>query len=263
MAARKNRNRQRRRRGRFGFLYKLLSFLVIFAAILAGCVVFFRVNEVVVTGNSRYSTQEVIAASGIELGDNLFLVNRPQTAQSILRQLPYVENAVPVHRLPDKVELHITECVPVATFRFEGSWWLLDSRGKLLEQGEKAITGNLPEVRGLHPVGPTVGEWLKVDILEQLRLEGLQKLLTALDSRGMAGNVTEFIDLSAANVIRFGYGEELTVAVPMEGDFALRVYSLQQTLETFAQQGETVTGTLELTYGDTQARLLTERWLPS
>ena len=108
-----------------------------------------------------------------------------------------------------------------------------------------------------------MGEWLKVDILEQLRLEGLQKLLTALDSRGMAGNVTEFIDLSAANVIRFGYGEELTVAVPMEGDFALRVYSLQQTLETFAQQGETVTGTLELTYGDTQARLLTERWLPS
>ena len=53
------------------------------------------------------------------------------------------------------------------------------------------------------------------------------------------------------------------MAVPMEGDFALRVYSLQQTLETFAQQGETVTGTLELTYGDTQARLLTERWLPS
>ena len=75
MAARKNRNRQRRRRGRFGFLYKLLSFLVIFAAILVGCVVFFRVNEVIVTGNSRYSDQEVIAASGVELGDNLFLVN--------------------------------------------------------------------------------------------------------------------------------------------------------------------------------------------
>ena len=79
----------------------------------------------------------------------------------------------------------------------------------------------------------------------------------------MAQGVTDFIDLSASNVIRFGYGEELTVAVPMEGNFDLRVYSLQQTLETFAQQGETVAGTLELTYGDAQARLLTERWLPS
>ena len=263
MAARNTQKRHRRRRGRFGFLYKLLSFLVIFAAILMGCVAFFRVNQVVVTGNSRYSAQEVIAASGVELGDNLFLVNRPQTAQSILRKLPYVENAVPVHRLPDTVELHITECTPAAALRFEGSWWLLDARGKLLEQGEKSITEGLPEVRGLHPVEPGVGEWLKVDITEQTKLDGLRYLLTALDGRGMAQGVTDFIDLSASNVIRFGYGEELTVAVPMEGNFDLRVYSLQQTLETFAQQGETVAGTLELTYGDAQARLLTERWLPS
>lgn len=263
MAARRDRNRRRRRRGRFGFLYKLLSVLVIFTAILVGCVVFFRVNQVVVSGNERYSTQEIIAASEVELGDNLFLVNRPQTARRILKQLPYVENAVPVHRLPDTVELHITECTPAAVLRFEGSWWLLDHRGKLLEQGGKSLAGDLPEVRGLSPLEPAAGEWLEVDIAEQTRLEGLQQLLTALDARGMAGGVTGFIDLSASNVIRFGYGEGLTVAVPMEGDFDLRVYSLQRTLETFAQRGETVTGTLELTYGDSEARLLTEQWLPS
>lgn len=263
MAARKDRNRRRRRRGRFGFLYKLLSFLIIFAAILAGCVAFFRVNQVVVTGNSRYSAQEVIAASGVELGDNLFLVNRPQTAQRILSQLPYVENAVPVHRLPDTVELHITECVPAAAVRSEGSWWLMDARGKLLEQGTKSIAGTLPEVLGLHPLDPAVGEWTAVDITEQTRLEGLRQLLTALNARGMAGSVTDFIDVSASNVIYFGYGEELTVAVPMEGDFDLRVFSFQRVLETFAQRGETVTGTLDLTYGDSEARLLTERWLPS
>jgi len=263
MAARRNRERRRRRRGRFGFLYKLLSFLVIFAAILVGCVVFFRVNEVVVTGNSRYTAQEVIQASGVELGDNLFLVNRPQTAQRILRKLPYVENAVPVHRLPDTVELHITECVPAAALRYEGSWWLLDARGKLLEQGDKSIAAGLPEVLGLHPLEPAVGEWLKVDVAEQTRLEGLQGLLTALNDRDMAGEVTGFIDLSANSVIRFGYGEELTVEVPVEGDFALRVYSLQQTLETFAQRGEAVYGTLELTYGDSKAYLLPDQWLPS
>ncbi len=265
MAARKDRNRRRRRRrrGRFGFLYKLLSFLIIFAAILAGCVAFFRVNQVVVSGNSRYSAQEVIAASGVELGDNLFLVNRPQTAQSILRALPYVENAVPVHRLPDTVELHITECVPAAAVRSGGSWWLMDARGKLLEQGTKSIVGMLPEVRGLHPVEPAVGEWTEVDIGEQTRLEGLGQLLTALNTRGMAENVTDFIDVSASNVIYFGYGAELTVAVPMAGDFDLRVFSLQRVLETFAQRGESVTGTLDLTYGDSEARLLTERWLPA
>lgn len=44
MAARRNRRGRRRNRGRFSALYKLLSVLIIFAAILMGCVVFFRVS---------------------------------------------------------------------------------------------------------------------------------------------------------------------------------------------------------------------------
>ena len=83
MARRKNRDRHRRRGGRFGGLYKLLSLLVILLAIGAGCVAFFRVNEVVVVGNSRYTAQEIAAASGVEKGDNLFLINRPQTIVNI------------------------------------------------------------------------------------------------------------------------------------------------------------------------------------
>ena len=83
MAARKNRNRQRRRRrGRFGVLYKLLCFLLIFSALVAGCVVFFRVDQVTVTGSDRYTAQEIIAASGVEQGDNLFLINKPQVVRA-------------------------------------------------------------------------------------------------------------------------------------------------------------------------------------
>ena len=262
MAARKNRNRQRRRRGRFGFLYKLLSFLIVFTAVLAGCVVFFRVNQITVTGNSRYSVQEIIEASGVEVGDNLFLVNRPQTAQRILGTLPYVENAVPVHRLPDTVELNITECTVAAALRCGGDWWLMDPRGKLLEQGDESLAQGCPEVRGIHPQEPVAGGWISVEIGEQDKLEGLEKLLTALKNRGLVEGVTEFIDLSASNVIYFGYGENLTVAVPMTGDFDLRAFSLKRVLETFEQRGEVVSGTLDLTYGDSKARLLTERWLP-
>ncbi|MCI9263739.1 MAG: FtsQ-type POTRA domain-containing protein [Oscillospiraceae bacterium] len=265
MAARKNRNRQRRRRGRFGFLYKLLSFLIVFAAVLAGCVVFFRVNQVVVEGNSRYTVQEIIDASGVEVGDNLFLVNRPQTAQNILGALPYVENAIPVHRLPDTVELHITECTPAATLECGGSWWLIDPRGKLLEQlGDNAVNEvwGYPNVIGLHPLEPKAGEWISVEIGEQDKLEGLRQLLTALRDRGLVGGVTGFIDLSASNVIHFGYGESLTVAVPAAGDFDLRAFSLKRVLETFEQRGEVISGTLDLTYGDGEARLLTERWMP-
>lgn len=263
MAARRRHDqRRRRRRGRFSFLYKLLSVLLIFAAILVGSIAFFRVNHIEVVGNSRYSAQAVIDASGVELGDNLFLVNRPQTASAIMRALPYVETATPVHHLPDTVELRITECVSVAALRVEGAWWLIDARGKLLERGEKETAQGLPVVSGLQLTDPAVGSRMTVALEEEVKLEGLKQLLSALSKRNMIQGVTEFIDLSSSNAIYFGYGEDLTVEVPMSGDFDLRIFSLQRVLETFSERGERVTGTLDLTYGDDRARLLTDRWLP-
>lgn len=262
MAARKKRDRHRRRRGRFGFLYKLLSFLVIFAAILIGCVAFFRVNQVTVSGNSRYTAEEIVAASGVELGDNLFLISKPQTAQSIIKRLPYVENVSPILRLPDTLELRVTETAAVAAVQAEGQWWLLDARGKVLEVGETAMAQGLPQVNGLTPIAPALGVRMAVEAQEQTKLESLRGLLTALAGQGLTGGLTEFIDLTQAGTIHFGYNGLLTVAVPMTGDFAETAFRLQRTLEYFQQQGEVVTGTLDLTYTGKRARLLTSRWMP-
>ena len=66
MARRRKSNR--RRRGSFGFLYKLLSVLVICGAIVAAMTLFFRVDTVVITGQQRYTEEEIREASGIAEG---------------------------------------------------------------------------------------------------------------------------------------------------------------------------------------------------
>ena len=265
MAARRQRNRQRRRRGRFGFLYKLLSFLIVFAAILVGCVVFFRVNKVEVVGNNRYSVEEVIAASGVEIGENLFLVSRPRTNSSLIQRLPYIQKVAMVRRLPDTIEFQITESAAAAVVEAEDIQWVIDPRGKLLEvlePSENVFAEGLPRVLGLTPMAPTVGTMMSASVEEQTRLEVLRGLLSALNDRGMTGELSEFIDLRAANVVYFGYGGELTVVVPMEEDQSWYAFALQRVLEKLHQQGERVTGTLYLTYGEERASLLPERWLP-
>ena len=68
MARQRRHSRPSRRRGRFGGLYKALSVLMITAAIIVACVVFFRVNAIQVEGNVRYTPEEIIDASGIEWG---------------------------------------------------------------------------------------------------------------------------------------------------------------------------------------------------
>ena len=72
--ARRRRNNRRRRRGSFAPFYKLLCLVVIVAAIVVALSLFFKVEHIAVDGNSRYTNVEVVNASGVKQGDNLFLM---------------------------------------------------------------------------------------------------------------------------------------------------------------------------------------------
>ena len=153
MAARRSNKRKRRNRGRFGILYQFLSLVIILVVIAAGCVVFFRVDEVTVDGESKYTAEEIIAASGIEQGDNLFLISPVQTGRKIASVLPYVDNVNVRRALPDGVVITVTECMPAAVIQGNGSWWIIDAKGKVLEQtasgtGAAVVSGLTALLRG-------------------------------------------------------------------------------------------------------------------
>lgn len=90
--ARRSRRNRRRSRGRFAFLYRLLCFVLICAAIVGALVLFFKVDTISVSGNDRYSRETILAASGVSEGDNLFLLNKYDAAAKITEALPYVES---------------------------------------------------------------------------------------------------------------------------------------------------------------------------
>ena len=97
---------------------------------------------------------------------------------------------------------------------------------------------------------------------QQAKLDSLKSLLDAIRARQMTGSLTGFIDLTAANEIRFGYGQDLTIIVPMNADFQEKTFQLKRVLETMDQRGVERQGTLDLTDGDGEAHLLPQRWLP-
>ena len=47
------------------------------------------VDTINVQGNSRYTQEEIVAASGIEQGDNMFLINKFQVIDQMISQLTY------------------------------------------------------------------------------------------------------------------------------------------------------------------------------
>ena len=127
------RKRKRRRQGRFAPVFKLLFLVAMAAALVLGATVFFQVEHIVVTGNSRYTQQAVINATGIDLGDNLFGVSKTHVSQNIRRRLPYVQAVQVLRRLPNTVSITVTESAAAAQLEGEGGW-LINASGKLLEQ---------------------------------------------------------------------------------------------------------------------------------
>lgn len=226
MAARRSNKRKRRNRGRFGFLYQFLSLVIILVVVAAGCAVFFRVDQVTAVGGKRYTAEEIVAASGIEKGDNLLLLNRSRVVNQILTGLPYVDEVNPRRVLPDQVILTVTECTPAAVVKGGEGYWVVDAKGKLLEQLPSAKQAGVAVVTGITALLPSPGTKLQVDAEEKTKLQTLTQLLQALSARGMMEKV-DSIDLTGTATCVLGYDGRFTVKLPLSADFPYKMRVLE------------------------------------
>lgn len=254
----------RRNRGRFGPLFKLLCVVAVVVALTVGATVFFRVETVTVTGNQRYTQEEIVAASGIRLGDNLYSLNKVRIDRNLRTTLPYIGNLTINRALPSTIVITVTEWEAVAQVAAPGPEqvaayqeaagegaestaqepWLISVRGKLLEPApadSAAIS-----VTGLTPLVPQAGSFLEVPEPEQVRLEGLTGLLEALEARDILKEVSSIRLESTYLVAR--YAGRFDVKMRLNADFdydVRRMQSVRQQMED--KEGEDAAGSIDLT----------------
>ena len=118
----------------------------------------FRVKSFEVEGVSTYSNEEIIAASGVEVGKSLFFANLKKAGENIERVLPYTDNVKLTKKLPDKIIIRFDETSRAFAIEVSsGMYALTDAEFKVLE-----LTAVLPEdaalLVGVPPVKYDVGE---------------------------------------------------------------------------------------------------------
>ncbi len=250
MARSRYSNHRRRRRGSSGFLYKLLSVLVICGCLVAALTLFFRVDTIVVTGQSRYTAQEIQEASGIQQGDNLLLLNKYNASGSIAQQLPYIEE-IRIHKeLPETLRIEVRECeTPVAVVQ-DGFTWLISSsgKGKIVDQLDASAAGDYAQVTGCTLLAPSIGSEVVLGSEFSLQQESLLGLLSALEEEGMLPNL-DSISLEDLSVIRMGYLDRFTVKLPYGADYASKMRILKLAIESDYVQ-DNMTGTFDMTRED-------------
>lgn len=265
-----HRSRTRRRnRGRFGPLFKLLCIAAVIVALTVGATVFFRVEHVTVTGNQRYTREEIVAASGIEMGDNLYSLNKIRIDQNIRKTLPYIGDLTINRALPSTIVITVAEweavaqvAVPeperVAALQAERQEkdpktepiqvaeepWLISVGGKLLEpapEDSEAIV-----VTGLTPLAPQAGSMIEVPEGERTQLEALTALLEALGDAEILSQISAIRLENIQLVAR--YAGRFDVKMKLNADFAYDIRLMQSVRQQMeAVEGEGAAGSIDLT----------------
>ncbi|MCI9460518.1 cell division protein FtsQ/DivIB [uncultured Oscillibacter sp.] len=242
--ARRRQTKRRRRRGSFGFLYKLLSVLVICTAILAAMTLFFRVGSIVVTGQKRYTAEEIQAASGVELGSNMYLLNKFDVVRAITGELPYIEDIRINRKLPDTLLIEVRESGRPFALVQDGSAWLVSAGGKLVDQIPEREAGQYGRITGCQLLAPSVGTPLALATEYAAQQSSLLDLLAALDSAGLTENV-DAIRLDDLSDLKMDYIGRFTVRMAYGADYGFELKKLTLTLEDEKIQSN-MTGTIDL-----------------
>ena len=257
------------RRGKI--LWKLASMAAVVAAIFMGLSVFFRVDTIAVAGADKYTPWMIRQASGVQIGDALLSIGEARVASRIRMELPFIDDIKVGIRLPGTVEIQVTELQVTYSIEDEnGTWWLIASNGRAVEQVTLETALGYTRVEGLvirtpQPgqavtavpgkiVDPDDGSAIELDQTDaDAQLATLISILQGLERNRIIGQIA-LIDVTDVNHMRLQYPQFLTVLL---GDADRMDYKLGYLASAVEKLEDNQSGELDLTLEYTEDAVFT------
>lgn len=205
--------RRRRKRDRwlgFSILLRLMGFCVICCAVFFAMTVFFKIQKITVTGDNPYTDEEIIAASGIKLGENTFFVNKFSAIAKIYDAYPYIDTTVMRRHLPSELEIAVTRCVGIAQIEYGGSRYIIDINGKILGKKEDGDAKRYVTVLGVEPQTMEIGKY--IDFLQKENEKNLINILLMAQKYGIIKQI-ENVNMEKLYNLTFDYTDRFTVVL--------------------------------------------------
>ncbi len=98
----------------------------------------FRIEDVMVEGRTLTSQKDILTVLNAGWGDSIFWLSLPELRQK-LQELPWVRSATVQRRLPNVLYIRLAEHRPLAIWQNKSKMYLIDDRGKILENPEKTL----------------------------------------------------------------------------------------------------------------------------
>lgn len=242
-------------------ILRIATVAAVVLALIFGISIFFKVEKVTVAGNNKYTSGEVLEASGIRVGDNLFGLNNAKISSNIIAQLPYVGSVRVGIKLPNTVKIEIVELQVVYSVEADdGSWWFLRSDGVIIEKTNNADAGLHTKLVGVKITKPVVGEKAVAaqtsapeetlpdgqtapnTVKPEEQLDAAIALMQYLEECGMIGEAAS-INVSNLTALQIWYGTRFQVDLGDTTDLKTKVSNMQKAINSMS---DTETGILNV-----------------
>ena len=258
-------------------LLRLATVVAVVLALVVGLSLFFKVENIQVSGCEQYTAYQIQQASGISEGDQLLTFSRAKASGKIISALPYVKEARVGIKLPGTVYIEIKELdMTYAIQARDGSWWLIAADGRVIEQIENTASSGYTRILGVQADGPRADQ--KVQAAEPrtetetvpegnaqgetlptvAQITGAQKLdvvltiLESLEENSIIGLI-EYIDVSNLNNITMEYGQRLDIVLGTSENLPYKITYMAQAI---SQLAEYETGELDVSFKYSEKALL-------
>jgi cell division protein FtsQ len=201
LVERQKKKKRRRMISRIG-----IAVLVLLAIVFAPTI-FFQVSKINVTGDTRYTSEQLIKSTGVKQGDNMFFLDTEQIAADLKDEYPYLDTVKLRRKLPSTLQIEVSDRTAVLSIEQNGKYLILDMSGKVLEKTKSAAKGTA-KVTGVPMKGLHVGDTVDKD--KYGKAASVMKLLELTDQYGMKKHI-KTIDVEKAYDVRVTYDKRYTI----------------------------------------------------
>ena len=239
-------------------LLRLITGVAVAVSVFLGCTVFFRVKEVVVSGNRQYTAWSIREASGIEEGQSLLAFGKTKAAGKIINELRYIKTVRVGITLPDTVNIHVQELeVIYAVQDTQDGWWMIAADGRVVEATTESKARETTVLKGFRLSEPKVGETavpahveedqeLPVLVTDRERLEAALLVLTQLERCEILGDAAS-VDTTDPSNIQLWYGDAYQVLLGDPDRMDEKITMMTSVIAQHKQQGGYQSGVLDIT----------------
>ena len=224
--------------------YFMLTVGIIAVMVVLSLTVLFKTEKIEISGNERYTQEEILAVLPISEQDNLLASDTKGAATKLETNLPYIYNATIKRKLPATLQVNIEETPLVyGILTEEETYILIDDNFKVLETGVKELPSGSVTITNAAVNTAVIGQ--TIELSDTKTTENLKTLAEAIN-RLQLDKITGISSIDINNNYMV-YDSRITFKLGTVENLDNKIYAALTATEKLNDSNPQATGTMTVT----------------